>query len=159
MTDWGEWSRQAVAAMQARNEAWITRFALQRAPYRWDLGTAELIFERAADRVVADICVVGTVSASQGTFQWAWANEVIPRAARQGLELVRTFGEANDLSRLINPEWRGGRADGLEMLAIAGRVQDATGGFVEAAGDLTLFFTLRRFRVCPHAGEAGSGSA
>ena len=147
MTDWGEWSRQAVTAMEAHNEAWVTRFTLQRAPYRWDLDTAELIFERAVDRVVADICVVGTVSAAQGTFQWAWANEVIPPAARQGLELVRTFGEAHDLPRLVTPEWPGGRADGLEMLAIAGQVQDASGGFVEATGDLTLFFTLSHFRV------------
>jgi hypothetical protein len=33
------------------------------------------------------------------------------------------------------------------MLAIAGRVQNASGGFVDATGDLTLFFTLSHFRV------------
>src|SRR5437867_3042317 len=109
VTNWGEWSRQAVTAMQAKNEAWVTRFALQRAPYRWDLGTAELIFERPVDRVVADICVVGTVSTAQGTFQWAWANQLIPLTAKQGLELVRTFGETPDLPRLVEPEWPGGR--------------------------------------------------
>jgi hypothetical protein len=147
-----------VTAMQARNEAWVTRFALQRAPYRWDLDTAELIFERAVDRVVADICVVGSVSVAQGTFRWAWANEVIPPAAKQGLELVRAFGEAHDLPLLVTPEWPGGRTDGLEMLAIAGQVQDAIGGFVDASGDLTLFFTLSHFRVRPHAGEAGQAA-
>jgi hypothetical protein len=83
---------------------------------------------------------------------------VIPPVARQGLELVRTFGEAHDLSRLIEPEWPGGRPEGLEMLAIAGRVQDASGGFVEATGDHTLFFTLSNFRVRPHAGEAGQAA-
>ena len=155
MTDWGEWSRQAVIAMKAQNEAWLTRFALQHGPYRWDLDTAELIFERPVDRVVADISVVGTVSAAQGTFLWAWANEAIPPAAKQGVELVRTFGETHDLPLLVTPEWPGGRADGLEMLAIAGWVQDATGGFVDATGDLTLFFTLSHFRVRSHAGEAG----
>jgi hypothetical protein len=55
MTDWAEWSRQAVAEMQARNEEWLRGFSLQGAPYRWDLGTAELIFVRAGDHVVADI--------------------------------------------------------------------------------------------------------
>jgi hypothetical protein len=149
MTDWGEWSRQAVTAMKAQNEAWVTRFGLERAPYRWDLDTAELIFERGVDRVVADVCVVGTVSAAQGTFLWAWANEVIPPVAKQGLELVRTFGETHDLPRLVMPEWAGGRAEGLEMLAVAGRVQDASGGFVDVTGDLMLFFTLRHFRVHP----------
>jgi hypothetical protein len=155
MTDWGEWSRQAVAAMQARNEAWITRFELRGDPYRWDLGTAELFFERAADRVVADICVVGTTSIAQGTFLWAWANDTIPAVAQQGLQLVRRFGEAHDLPLLVTPEWPGGRADGLEMLAVAGRVQDASGGFVDQEGDVTLFFTLRHFRVRPNADKTG----
>ena len=121
MTDWAEWSRQAVAAMKAQNEAWVARFALGRSPYRWNLDTAELIFERASDRVVADICVVGTVSAAEGTFLWAWANEAIPPGTQRGLELVRTFGETHDLPLLVTPEWAGGRADGLEMLAVAGR--------------------------------------
>jgi hypothetical protein len=156
MTDWGEWSRQAVTAMKAQNEAWVSRFSLQGASYRWDLDTAELIFDRAVDRVVADVCVVGTVSAAEGTFRWAWANEVIPPAAKLGLELVRQFGEAHDLPLLARSEWPGGRAEGLEMLAVAGRVQDACGGFVDVTGDLTLFFTLRWFRVRPHGGEAGA---
>jgi hypothetical protein len=112
MTDWAEWSRQAVSTMQARNRAWTSRFELERAPYRWDLDTAELVFQRA-------------------------------------LDLVRAFGELHDLPLLTTPEWPGGRAEGLEMLAIAGRIQDASGGFVDADGDLTLFFTLTDFRVVP----------
>jgi hypothetical protein len=50
VTDWAEWSRQAVAAMHARNEAWIARFDLARAAYRWDRVTAELRFERETDQ-------------------------------------------------------------------------------------------------------------
>jgi hypothetical protein len=33
------------------------------------------------------------------------------------------------------------------MLAVAGRIQDASGGFIDRAGDVTMFFTLHRFRV------------
>ena len=146
VTDWAEWSRQAVAEMQARNEAWISRFDLKRAPYRWDLGTAELLFERAVDHVVADLCLVGTISEAEGTFLWAWDNDAIPATAKLGLDVVRSFGVTHDLPRLITPEWPGGRADGLEMLAIAGRIQDASGGFVDQDGGLLLFFTLHHFR-------------
>jgi hypothetical protein len=110
------------------------------------------LFERSSDHVVADICVIGTVSESQGTFRWAWANEAIPSAAIRGLDLIRAFGEAHDLPRLITPEWPGGRADGLEMLAIAGRVLDADGGFVDGERDLTLLLTLSHFRVRPSDG-------
>jgi hypothetical protein len=147
VTDWADWSRQAVAAMNARNQSWVSRFGLERAPFRWDLTKAELCFERATDNVVADLCVVGTASEVAGTFMWAWANDAIPAAARRGLDDVRRFGATHDLPRLTTPEWAGGRADGLEMLAIAGRVQDASGGFVDSAGEVLLFFTLHRFRV------------
>jgi hypothetical protein len=95
-TDWAEWSRQAVAQMQAQNHAWLERHSLKRMPYRWNLDSAALTFARADDSVTADICVIGTVS---------------------------------------------------QMLAVAGRIQNASGGFVDKAEDLTLLFTLSRFRV------------
>jgi hypothetical protein len=147
VTDWGAWSREAVATMEARNQAWISRFDLARAPYRWDLATAELVFDRGDDRIVADLCVIGTVSESEGTFLWAWDNDRIPAIAKRGLEAVRRFGATHDLPRLTKAAWPGGRADGLEMLAIAGRLQDASGGFIDRDGQLLLFFTLHDFRA------------
>ena len=146
MTDWSEWSREAVATMRSRNDEWIGRFGLAHAPYRWDLDSAELVFDRTADQVVAELCLVGTVSDSEGTFRWAWDNDAIPTGARSGLELVRAFGITHDLPLLATPVWPGGRAEGLEMLAVAGRIQEASGGFVDRAEDLLLFFTLHRFR-------------
>lgn len=59
---------------------------------------------------------------------------------------VRRFGITHDLPLFTTPEWPGGRAEGLEMLA-AGRIQEASGGFIDTAGDLILFFTLHQFRV------------
>jgi hypothetical protein len=43
----------------------------------------------------------------------------------------------------------GGRAEGLEMLAVAGRVLDADGVFVDADRGRILLFTLHRFRTQP----------
>lgn len=146
---WAEWSREAVAEMQARNQRWLARFSLDGAPYRWDLDSATLAFTGAGGRVAADICLIGTASVSEGTFRWAWASGTPPIATR-GLNLVRSFGEVHDLPLLTTAEWPGGRAEGLEMLAAAGRIQDAAGGFVDQAGDLTLFFTLSNFRVLAH---------
>jgi hypothetical protein len=136
-----------VASMEALNRAWVSRFGLEGAPYWWDLAKAELRFKRAGDDVVADLCLVGTASEVEGTFQWAWADDTIPAAAKQGLDLVRAFGVTHDLPLVVSPEWPGGRAEGLEMLAIAGRIQEASGGFIDRTGDVFLFFTLHRFRV------------
>jgi hypothetical protein len=145
MTDWAEWSRQAVAEMQARNREWIERYALEGPPYRWDLESAALTFTPGGGNVTADICLVGTTS--HGTFLWAWANDGIPHIARRGLETVRAFGETHDLALLTTAEWPGGRAEGLEMLAAAGRIQQASGAFADETDDVVFYFTLSHFRA------------
>lgn len=146
-TDWAAWSRESVALLQARNTEWINRFDLADAPYHWDLDSATLIFQRQTDEVLATVCVVGTTSVHEGTFLWAWANESIPPHAQVGLERVRAFGEENDLGLLVDPEMDGGRAEALEMLAVAARVMDSDGVFIDGSGDVAIFFALSQFRT------------
>jgi hypothetical protein len=145
--DWAAWSGEAVQIMQTRNRAFIEKFDLSNRPYRWSLEQGQIAFPTAADVVVADLCVVGSVSVCEGTFLWAWENETIPVQARRRLEEVRTFGAKHELALLTTGEWRGGRAEGVEMVAVAGRVLDAEGVWIAPEGDVTLFFTLHRFRV------------
>jgi hypothetical protein len=64
------------------------------------------------------------------------------------LARVREFGEAQSLDLLIRPQWPGGRPEGLEMAAVAGRILDADGIWIEETGDVTLFFALSNFRRC-----------
>jgi hypothetical protein len=54
------------------------------------------------------------------------------------------------LELLIRPKWPGGRPEGLEMAAVAGRILDADGILVEETGDVTLFFALSNFRRRPN---------
>jgi hypothetical protein len=148
-TDWSAWSRDAVALMQDRNRDWIARFELEKAPYHWDLEHATITFTRPGDRaVVADICVVGTTE-SNGTFRWAWANDALPAVALAQPDRVREFGRSHDLGLLTDAEWPGGRAEGLEMLAVAGRILGAEGAWVDTSGDLTLFFLLFNLHAVP----------
>lgn len=147
--DWAAWSRETVSLMQARNAALLERFGLEKRAYQWSMDDAKLVFPSTSagrDAVEADVCVIGSVSISDGTFLWAWANESIPATARKGLERVRLFGEENDLGLLTDSEWRGGRAEGLEMAAIAGRLLDADAVWVDVSGDVTLFFALSNVR-------------
>ncbi|HKS64474.1 MAG TPA: hypothetical protein VJT13_22420 [Xanthobacteraceae bacterium] len=144
--DWGAWSTEAVSMMNSRNRAWIERYQLTGASYVWDLNSATIAFDGASTRVVADLCLVGTASKAEGSFLWAWANDDIPAGAKRDLEKVRAFGEEFDLGLLVTPSQDGGRAEGLEALAIAGRVLDADGVWVDERGDLTLFFALFNFR-------------
>jgi hypothetical protein len=149
--DWAAWSREAVSLLQQRNDRWLARFGLSKgAPYRWDLDAARIIFQRGDDILTAHLRLVGSISACQGTFLWGWANDSIPVVAREGLEVLRSFGQQNELNLLIEPEWPAHKADGLEMLAVASRVLDADGSWVDQSGDLTLFFLLDNFRVQSH---------
>jgi hypothetical protein len=149
--DWAAWSIEAVRLMQERNDAWVARWGLAAAPYTWDFDSAEFAFATQDFDVVADLCCVGTSSEHDATFLWSWANDAIPEQARRGIERVREFGEGNDLPLLARAEWQGGEPEGKEMVAVAGRILDAEGVWIERAGDVTLFFTLSRFRTRPRA--------
>jgi hypothetical protein len=151
--DWSAWSREAVAIMQQRNDAWQARFELTDAPFDWDLESATIRFQRDDDQVVASLCLVGTTAESEGTFLWAWANDAIPSAGIRGLDAVRRFGETNGLALLTSAELRGARPQALEILAIAGRILNAEGVFIAPAGDVTCFFALDAFRIEPAKGR------
>jgi len=144
--DWSAWSQEAVRLMQARNRTWVQSYSLDARPCQWSLDDAELVFRCESDEVVSDICVIGSVSRSEGTFCWAWANEAIPSCAQANLTRVREFGEVWALELLTKPQWPGARPEGLEMAAVAGRILDADGIWIEEAGDVTLFFALSNFR-------------
>ena len=151
-TDWAAWSRESRRLMQARNDAWLSRWELEDASFHWTLDPPELVFHRSGDDVVDDIIVVGTCSRHEGTFLWAWANETIPEAAQVGLDEVRDFGAEHDLGILIDAEWPAGHAESLEALIIAGRLLDAEGVFAAGTGDVTTYLAIRAFRARPGGG-------
>jgi len=148
--DWSAWSQDAVRLMQERNHAWKAAVP-KGAPYHWSFDNLELVFRCESDDVVSDICVIGSVSKSEGTFCWAWANEAIPPRLQRDLVRVREFGNVWGLGLLIEPQWPGGRAEGLEMAAIAGKILDAEGIWIDETGEVALFFALSNFRRRPSA--------
>ena len=149
-TDWSAWSREAVENMLARNAEWPRQFGLEGSPkYHWDLDSASLTFEGTLGPVLATVCLVGSSSASEGSFLWSWANEAVPQQHGQALEVVHEFGRENQLALLTTARIQGGRPEATECLSIAGRLQRAVGTFIDQQGDVTLYFTLLHLRVAP----------
>lgn len=139
--DWGAWSREAVAMMASRTNELMVRHVLPNgAPYRWDLDRAELAIGGVSFRLVT----VGTVAGN--SFMWAWANESIPMDAKQRLEEVRAFGMQNDLSLLTTACVGGGLAQARECLAIAGRVLNANGIWLDRTESGHIVFALFELR-------------
>ncbi len=148
---WQAFGEEARALMDRRNDSWQSRYQLLDAPYRWTLQPTELIFDRGADEVVADLCLVGTYHQADRELLWAWGNTTVDRDVREGLAVVRRFGAARAWSLLTEPRVTVSEEVAELLVAIAGRLQDAPGTFIDDAGDYTLLFTIRGFSVQPKA--------
>ena len=134
--------------MQERNVVWQQRFGLVGCPFRGTSTLRRLSFVTTLITWSLPSVWVGTTSLREGTFLWGWANENIPLIARRHLELVREFGIRHQLQLLATPQFTGGRPEALEMLAIAARVLDAEGVFIDSVDDdLVIFFALTGFQT------------
>ena len=144
--DWSEWSKEAVSSMHEQNAAWMKKFRLENAPFRWDLDKAALVFGTGEDAVIATVCLVGTTSERAGSFLWSWGNTTIPAQHKEALEIVIRFGKENNLALLTTPEIAGGRPEAIECMCIAGRLQKALGTFSDQIGDVGVYFTILHFQ-------------
>jgi hypothetical protein len=106
------------------------------APYRWDMETGTMTIGDVTFRLVT----VGT--ASGDSFLWSWANEALPAMGKRGIERVRAYGVEHDLALLIQPEHNGGIPQAKECVALAGRILDAAGFFVEPTEHGCIVFVL-----------------
>ena len=134
--------------MVERNAQWPRQFGLpDNASYRWDLDSATLVFDGPLHQVVANVCLVGTTSESEGSFVWSWANEAVPRQHGEALEVVHDFGREHHLALLTTARIPGGKPEATECLCIAARLQRAMGTFVDQQGDVALYFTILHAKV------------
>ena len=144
--DWSRWSQEAVATVSVMNDRWMDRYELHGAKYVWNLDEGLLRFEVGHRSVEASLCVVGTASDSDDGFLWGWANDSLPRSVTRALDRVRAFGEEHDLPLLTTGKLSGGSAQGKECAALAARILDADGVFLDRADNITMFFVLANFR-------------
>ena len=140
--DWSAWSREAVAEMQRRNESWKESFRLDNSAYQWSLDPPTIWFSRNTDYVIADLCFIGSVSNSTRTFLWSWANDQLPGNSITGIEAVREFGVEHDLPLLTTSEIEANRPEGLEIVAIAGRIQNASSSTTRKIRLFSLHYTI-----------------
>jgi hypothetical protein len=136
--DWGAWSQEAVSLMTARMRELLARHEVPTgAAYRWDLDAGVMTIGDAQFRLVT----IGTVAADN-SFLWAWGNDSLPASATVGLEQVRSFGVEHELPLLSEPYVHGGLAQAKECLALAGRVLDADGVWINKTDAGFILFLL-----------------
>jgi hypothetical protein len=112
---------------------------------RWDYdqSTGTLTFsDGGVARLVADIEFIGSVSATGGTWLWAWANFHNEAQVVSRIPAVRDHGEKNGFLHLTVPLWRGGETDGWELSGVAAKVLSAKGVYRVPTDDGFLYMAL-----------------
>lgn len=112
--------------------------------FDWNQTTGRLVFSDAnhQPKVVADFQFIGTLSTTQKTWRWAWANDsLLPIVTSQILE-VKRFGELHDVPPLVQEEWDADEVDGWDMTALAVNLLQAEGAYRAPGGNGLSFLLL-----------------
>jgi len=143
--DWSAWSNEAVRLLGERGRTLLERLGVGAdAAYDWDLDRALITFNES---IQLKLICVGT-TADDGTFLWSWANDALPENSRRVMMEVHDYGHDHDLGLLLEPKIQGAHSEALEMMAIAGRVLNADGYWIEPASGLYfLLFEMEKHQA------------
>ena len=113
------------------------------AQYSWDLEQAAISWSRAgAEFCRARLTLIGTVSLSESTWLWSWANDSLPRSAVGDMGRVRQYGELHEFPVLPWESFNQHPELVREARVVSAAVLDAAGLWTDQAGDVQLHFLL-----------------
>ena len=96
----------------------------------YDQETGILTFSNAENTIVEiDYEEVGSISKISDTWLWSWANPNLDPKIKTEIEIVKSFGETNNLESLTKKKWFGDEYDGWEMTAISAYLMKAKGAY------------------------------
>ena len=72
---------------------------------------------------------VGSISTISKTWLWSWANPHIEPKVKTEIEIVRDYGQENDLESLTKSKWFADEYDAWEMTAISAYLMKAKGAY------------------------------
>ena len=97
---------------------------------KYDLGRGRLIYLKGGKPgVEAEIQVVGSILLESQTWLWSWADQRFSEEVVEDMQIVRSFGEQNDVRLLTEESWQAEEGDGWDMSAIAAKLLQADGVF------------------------------
>ncbi|MFK0202957.1 DUF6882 domain-containing protein [Streptomyces lavendulae] len=145
--DDSSWEAVVLAAQErarSRQALMVERFGLSGdVQYDWSMDDAQITWSRDSKVFLTGrLTMIGSVSVSQQTWLWSWANESLPHAARGDMERVRQFGEENDYPVLPWPDFTYHPELVAEARMVAASVLDAEGLWAESMDDVQLHFMI-----------------
>ncbi len=142
--DHHEWERvvqQATAQAAARQERLVEQ--LGDVQYDWDLEQATITWSRAGTPLrTARLTLIGTVSLTEASWLWSWANDSLPPAAVGDMRKVLEYGETHRYPVLSWPSFNSHPGLVKEARVVSAAVLDATALWTDQSGDVVLHFLL-----------------
>lgn len=130
---------------QARLESEFNASKWER--YDLDPENAQFTFlSQGVVRVRADMCVAGTLSLTEGTWLWSWANADVPKPARRDVEWLAAFGSENDIKQLVEPKQLAEEVDAWELASVACFLLEAHGIYRAPREQMHAFLLLDDLR-------------
>lgn len=145
--DHAAWEEAVLAARErarTRQALMVERFGLSGdVRYDWTLDDARIAWSRGGEVfLIGRITMIGSVSLTQGTWLWSWANDSLPQAAVGDMDRVRRFGEANGFPVLPWPGFDAHPGLVAEARLVAASVLDAEGLWADTVEDTQVHFLL-----------------
>ncbi|MGX1267521.1 DUF6882 domain-containing protein [Streptomyces phaeoluteigriseus] len=142
-----DWEAVVLAARErarSRQARMVERFGLSGdVQYRWSMDDAQITWSRDAEVFLTGrLTMIGSVSLTQQTWLWSWANESLPHAVLGDIERVRQYGEENDFPVLPWPGFNHDPELVAEARMVAASVLDAEGLWAESTDDVQLHFLV-----------------
>ncbi|MFH8617290.1 DUF6882 domain-containing protein [Streptomyces sp. NPDC017979] len=145
--DHSGWDEVVLAARErarARQALMVERFGLSGdVQYQWSMDDAQITWSRDGKVFLTGrLTMIGSVSFSQQSWLWSWANESLPAAVLGDITFVRQFGEENDYPVLSRPGFKYDPELVAEARMVAASVLDAEGLWAESMDDVQLHFLV-----------------
>ena len=132
--DWyPDWRHDAFNDLQEKNARLRTTYRLGDWPrYNYDFDAGTVTFSAGgAPKVIAEIQIAGSTSASAGNWLWAWGNSNLPPPLVTDSHRVRAFGEEHGIDELFQDYVDGEDLNGMgwALTAAAVKVTEALGAY------------------------------
>ncbi len=88
---------------------------------------------------------IGTYSKITQTWKWSWDNEHTPDSVRENIDLVRSFGVANNFDRLTEGCFASNEIEAWEFTAITAKLISGIGAYRPVSDDNIIFMLLLEF--------------
>ena len=118
----------------------------------YEQDTCRMVFSNTGvtSELVAEYQIVGSLSASSGTWLWSWDNPYLLDNTIEEIWDVKEFGDQNNIDALSNPKWEATLEDAWDMTAIAARILKARGAYSFLSDDIRVFVIFKSLKILLH---------